>query len=101
MRSQPWTIYVLKLENDKWYVGISRNVQRRYREHCLGMGAKWTKLHRPLQIFETRELQIKKQGKACIREDAVTHEYAALYGWENVRGGGYCTVDYTKLRVRK
>ena len=45
-------IYVLKLENNKWYVVKTRCLKRRLKEHFSGRGAKWTQLHAPLECVE-------------------------------------------------
>ena len=35
-------IYVLKLENDKYYVGSTLDFEHRYNQHKTGNGAKYT-----------------------------------------------------------
>ncbi len=34
-------IYILKLENDNYYVGKSNDVLSRYRQHLSGNGSSW------------------------------------------------------------
>ena len=90
MEMEPITVepllYVLKLENEKYYVGITYNLNFRYAQHCQGHGAKWTKLHKPVGITEVRT-------QATLgSENEVVHEYMTKYGKANVRGGSYCQV---------
>ncbi|HHT35810.1 MAG: GIY-YIG nuclease family protein [Candidatus Wallacebacter cryptica] len=81
-----YSVYILECENDKLYTGITTDVERRFREHLSGRGAKFTRMHRPIQIvycqeFEDRssalkaEAEIKKLNKAAklklIQEHAV------------------------------
>lgn len=76
------TIYVLLLEEDKWYVGrTSRDVSIRFREHLSGNGASWTKRYKPRLLVETRI------STSPFDEDAVTKEYMSKFGIDNVRGG--------------
>lgn len=45
-------IYVLKLENDKFYIGITYNLNFRFAQHLAGEGSNWTALHKPIKIHE-------------------------------------------------
>jgi DNA primase len=40
-------VYVLRLEDDCFYIGFSRNLDRRIKEHFSGNGSVWTKKHKP------------------------------------------------------
>ena len=42
------TVYLIALQNDKYYVGKTKNFVRRMDEHIDGEGAKWVKKHGPL-----------------------------------------------------
>jgi predicted GIY-YIG superfamily endonuclease len=79
-------LYVLKLENEKYYVGVTYNLNFRYAQHIQGHGARWTKLHKPVGITEVRT-----QGSTSL-ENLVTLEYIDKYGKENVRGGSYTSI---------
>jgi predicted GIY-YIG superfamily endonuclease len=77
-------VYVLSLEDECWYIGITLNLNVRMAQHWSGKGAKWTKLHTPKRICEvfypgTREL-----------ENEVTKRYIEQYGREKVCGGSWC-----------
>jgi len=79
-------VYVLKLENDKYYVGITTNLNYRVAQHLNGSGANWTRLHKPISIIET----ILNSTHAM--ENEVTKRYIEQYGKENVRGGSWTKV---------
>lgn len=81
------SIYVLKLQNGKYYVGKSQDVQARFKAHVNGQGCEWTRLHPPISILEVRENQ------SPFMEDAITKEYMNKYGYENVRGGAYSQIE--------
>jgi predicted GIY-YIG superfamily endonuclease len=79
-------IYILKLRAGKYYIGKTRNVEKRYESHLIGEGSGWTKKYRPLSLVKT----IKSTSQ--FDEDKYVKEYMAKYGIENVRGGTYSNV---------
>jgi predicted GIY-YIG superfamily endonuclease len=83
-------LYALKLEDDKYYVGITArsNPQDRVQQHISGYyGAKWTKKHPPVETLELRDLGIVTTNVAEREEKACTLTYMDKYGYQNVRGG--------------
>lgn len=79
-------IYVLKCENEKYYVGKTKNSLKRITNHFRGKTTAWTSLHRPLSVIEIIE------GCDAFDEDKYTKKYMALYGIDNVRGGSYVKI---------
>jgi hypothetical protein len=78
------TIYVLKCENDKYYIGsTSRDVSFRVFEHFNECGSEWTKIYKPIEVIETVE------NCDMFDEDKYTKIYMNKYGIWNVRGGSY------------
>jgi predicted GIY-YIG superfamily endonuclease len=88
-------IYVLRLHNDKWYVGRTSNVERRFEQHVSGDGAKWTFLHKPINIHEIREIESDND------EDIIAREYMKEFGIYNVRGGRYCAVEFKPWHIKE
>jgi predicted GIY-YIG superfamily endonuclease len=80
------TLYILQLEDDKWYIGKSADVAKRFEAHKKGCGASWTKEYAPVRIAETRKIT------SAFDETNVTKEYMKKYGIDNVRGGAYTAV---------
>jgi hypothetical protein len=77
-------IYVLRLEQRKFYVGkTDLPVQRRFLEHRRGRGAEWTRRFPPIAI----DLEIRETSPYC--EDKTVKQYMGMFGIENVRGGSY------------
>tara|TARA_Y100001958_G_C21248511_1_gene581347 strand:+ start:2586 stop:3167 length:582 start_codon:yes stop_codon:yes gene_type:complete len=73
-------VYVLKLENDKYYVGESTNVEKRIWAHKNDNGSAWTKKH---------EVEAQISGVEVtnnFNELAQTLEMMRVYGIDNVRG---------------
>lgn len=73
-------VYVLKLENGKYYVGESSNIERRIWEHKNDNGSAWTKKYRVEKIMDILETTNN------FHELAQTLEMIRLYGIDNVRG---------------
>lgn len=82
--------YVLSLEEDKWYVGFSTQLNKRLAQHIQGKGANWTKVYLMTGLVEVRVGNVEKE---------LTLEYMQNYGWENVRGSSWCQVDLKKPPV--
>jgi hypothetical protein len=83
----PMFVYVLLLEQQKWYVGYSeREIGPRFLEHFNNNGAMWTTTYRPKQVMEIRPGGLNE-------ENELTLEMMDRYGWWNVRGGRWCQVN--------
>ena len=76
--NKKWYVYILRCEDNSLYTGITTDIERRFKEHISGKGAKYTKVHKPLKIEaiflqENRssatkeELRIKRLTK-CKKE---------------------------------
>lgn len=83
-------IYVLKLENNKYYVGRSENVQERIEAHIQGYGSEFTKRYKVKKVIEIIETE------DMFEEDKVTKRYMSKYGIDHVRGGSYTTIELSK-----
>jgi predicted GIY-YIG superfamily endonuclease len=80
------SIYVLALENGKYYIGSTNNLDNRIKQHFDGNGSEWTKIHHPKKVVKTIDNCDKSD------EDKITTELMAQYGIDNVRGGSYCQI---------
>ncbi len=82
-------LYVLKLEQHKYYVGITaKTPERRYEQHRNGyMAAQWTRKYKPLNLFDKKDLGYVTIADAERYENKVVRTYIAKYGYNNVRGG--------------
>ena len=78
-------IYILKLENNKYYVGKSNDLETRMTSHKNGTASMWTKKYKPISVEQIIP-------NACsYDENKYTIEYMDKYGIDNVRGGLYVT----------
>ncbi|KKS89570.1 MAG: Excinuclease ABC C subunit domain protein, partial [Parcubacteria group bacterium GW2011_GWF2_43_11] len=46
-----WYIYIVKCQDDSFYVGTSSDLTRRFQEHKDGRGGKYTSHHKPSKII--------------------------------------------------
>ena len=91
-------IYVIRCENEKYYIGKSANLENRILEHFIGNGSEWTKKYKPIEIIQTIE------NADDFDEDKYTKIYMSKYGIDNVRGGTYCQIklsQHTKEHLKK
>jgi predicted GIY-YIG superfamily endonuclease len=88
-KDELYYIYVLRVEEDGWYVGSTQNFERRMRSHFGKGGAVATKVRRALaieEVFELRDYQIRTDCAHERAEVLVAQRYAKLYGMNSVRG---------------
>lgn len=76
-------IYILRLSTGKYYIGKTKNVDKRWEEHISGNGSGWTKKYKPLSLIKS------VVSTSHFDEDRYVKEYMEKYGIENVRGGTY------------
>jgi len=77
-------IYILQLDENKYYVGKTNNPQFRLEQHFNSTGSIWTTKYKPLSVLELI--------KDCDEydEDKYTRKYMDKFGVDNVRGGSFC-----------
>ena len=85
-------VYVLRLEDNCWYVGSSSDWKKRVQAHTRGEGAEWTRLHKPIECVS------HKPGNS-LAEESKTLELMSEKGVENVRGGSYASVVLSTSQV--
>lgn len=92
---QKTLIYVLKLTEEKYYVGkTDKTVEQRFEEHIAGQGSEWTKLYEPIEI-----IKIITDGDD-YDEDKYTKMYMNMYGIDNVRGGSYTSIILPDYQIK-
>ena len=86
-------IYVLLLEQGKYYVGKTTNPEFRLEKHFNYGGSEWTIKYKPVQVLEII--------RDCddYDEDKYTRIYMDKFGIENVRGGSFCQIVLPKETV--
>jgi hypothetical protein len=80
-------IYILQLEEGKYYVGKTSNPEVRIEDHFNEACSVWTKKYNPVSVI--------KIIPDCddYDEDKYTVQSMGDYGIDNVRGGSFCQVE--------
>lgn len=64
-----WTVYMLRCTDGSLYTGVAKDLDARYKSHCSGKGAAYTRTHRPVGLVY-RETDLTR-SEALIREAAL------------------------------
>lgn len=92
-----WWLYILRLEDEKFYVGItSKTPEIRMREHQNRVRvAYWTAKHRPTEVIYSKDLGIIEKERAEKIENKYVRKIMKEKGVNKVRGGDLTdTADY-------
>ena len=86
-------IYVLQLEQGKYYIGKTNNPTFRLENHFNSNGSAWTKKYKPIKVLELIP--------DCddYDEDKYTRKYMDKYGIDNVRGGSFCEINLNENNI--
>ena len=71
----PYYVYVLICEDGSYYTGYAKDINSRVKQHMTGIGARYTRLHRPKRLVYTEEFDTR--GDAVRREREIkklTHD---------------------------
>lgn len=90
-------LYVLALEDDRYYVGLSSDVSKRMEQHFSSFGAEWTKRYRPIRLIHSINTGTQDGRHAEVMEDEATIVLMMKYGIEKVRGGHFSQVDIAQM----
>jgi hypothetical protein len=84
-------IYTLKLENNKYYVGKSNDIENRVILHKNNRGSYWTTKYPVI-----KQISNLTYDKGPFRELIETLECIKIYGIENVRGSMFTQINLTE-----
>ncbi len=64
--AEQWTVYILRCKDGTLYTGITKDIERRVKQHNDGKGSKYTQSRRPVKVVYKE----KKMGRAnaLVRE---------------------------------
>ena len=79
-------IYVLKLQDDCWYIGRSKKLSQRLKNHQIGTSnLTWITKHTMISIDKIFAFENNEQIDGFV-EDDITLRYMKQYGIDNERG---------------
>jgi predicted GIY-YIG superfamily endonuclease len=79
-------LYILELQQGKYYVGKTGDITRRLNDHCSGKGSEWTKKYPFVKLLHA------ESNSDPFDEDKNVKKLMLEKGIENVRGGVYSMV---------
>jgi len=84
------SIYILELDENKFYVGKTNNPEFRLEKHFDGYGSQWTRKYKPIKILD------RIDNCDDFDEDKYTLKIMSEKGINNVRGGSFCEIDLSE-----
>ena len=87
-------IYILELNNSKYYIGKTDNFENRLQQHISMKGSKWTKKYKFKKLID------KINSNDSFDEMKYTLIYMSKYGIENVRGRPWCEINLDKEEIK-
>ena len=81
-------IYILKLEDNKYYIGKTDNPDFRLEQHIASKGSTWTSIYKPLELIDLIA------NCDDYDEDKYIRIYMDKYGIDNVRGGSFVQLNF-------
>lgn len=90
-----WWLYVLRLEGEKYYVGItSKTPEIRMYEHKNNIrSAYWTAKYKPVEVIYREDMGVIEKARAEKRENKMVRAVMKERGVNNVRGGDLRSTD--------
>ena len=61
--AEKYYVYILLTQRDTLYCGYTDNVEKRFREHLSGKGAKYTRANKPIKIVYQKEFSSKSDAQ--------------------------------------
>ena len=61
-KNKKYYVYIILTVNNTYYCGYTDNVEKRYKLHLEGKGAKYTKANKPLKLVYTAEFDDKQSA---------------------------------------
>ena len=55
-------VYILLCLDNSLYTGSTNNIEKRFKDHILGKGAKYTKSHKPVRVVYQEEFKSKSEA---------------------------------------
>lgn len=63
MQDKKYYVYIILTVNNKLYCGYTDDVEKRYRLHKEGKGAKFTRANKPFKLVYTAEFDTKQEAQ--------------------------------------
>lgn len=100
--AETWWLYMVECRGGGVYVGIAKDVEKRYAQHCNGVGALYTQTHPPVRILarlpypsygtaRRAELLVKRLKPSLKKEWAIRIRKGEGFPFWERSGAGACS----------
>lgn len=73
--NKKYYVYMLLIENGAFYCGYTDDLEKRFKAHMEGKGAKYTRANKPLKIVFSKEFETKSEAmKEEMRIKKLSHK---------------------------
>ncbi len=81
-------VYILLCQNGSYYTGSTNDVEKRFKDHLTGKGARYTKSHKPIKViykegFSSKTEALKREAEikswSRKRKEILTNKIQLLY----------------------
>ncbi|PRY64445.1 putative endonuclease [Vreelandella songnenensis] len=79
----PWYVYLLECQRGT-YVGITNDIVRRYRAHCTGKGARYTRANPPVALLGAQPFADRAEASRAeyrLKQQTPTQKRRWATGW--------------------
>ncbi|MFA4992836.1 MAG: GIY-YIG nuclease family protein [Candidatus Omnitrophota bacterium] len=62
----PWYVYIIECKDSLLYTGITKDLERRVKEHNSGNGCRFTRYRAPVKLMHSE--RVRSRPQALVRE---------------------------------
>lgn len=77
-----WIVYVLICEDKTLYTGYTNNLEKRFDSHKKGIGAQYTKSHKPVKVVYSEDFEQKNDA---LKREAQIKKWTRKQKIENLK----------------
>lgn len=83
--TEDWLVFVLKLENGRFYIGCSKDLGKSLGKHFNGTSIAWTRDNPVISVLEIITIGYDTTNLTEFKQNLLA-DYISRYGWDNVLG---------------
>ncbi len=83
--NSPWKVYLIRCSDNSLYCGITKDIEKRIREHNVGKGAKYTRSRGPVKLIVA--------SNEMTKSDALKFEYYVKHLKANQKINAFMTAS--------
>jgi len=78
--AERWWVYIIECESGAWYTGVTNDLERRFKAHVEGKGAKFMRMDKPKRIVAAHACASKSEALK-LEADLKGRERAGKQDW--------------------